>query len=470
MDRVFTPQNLVAVWLLFPVLKIFHELGHGYATKAFGGEVHDMGVMFLVFTPVPYVDASSAWAFPSKARRALVGAGGMIAEVFLAALAFYVWLAAEPGLVRSLAYNALVIGGATTLLFNANPLLRFDGYYVLSDLIEIPNLRVRSNRYISYLAERYLFGRRETPPPETASGEPPWLVGYSISAFVYRTFIVVAILFWIFDRFLLAGIVLGGIAAVGWVGMPLFKGVRYLFSSPALRRRRGRAFALVGGAQRNRRVRRDGGGGARSSRRDRRSPHPPSRSGAECGGAPLPGAGPRARSPVPLACAGELEVRSRTSGTFVLPRSPDLPGRFVQKGEALAWVVDLETITVRAVVSQDGVDLVRQRATGGQVRLAERIAETYHAEVLRLVPGASEQLPSLALGSLGGGEVPTDPSAPGGDQAVQSLFEVELELPSERPLVNAGGRVYVRFDHGSEPLGLQWYRGIRQLFLSRLHV
>jgi putative peptide zinc metalloprotease protein len=354
-------------------------------------------------------------------------------------------------------------------------------------------------------------------------------VGYSISAFVYRTFIVVAILFWIFDRFLLAGIVLGGIAAVGWVGMPLFKGVRYLFSSPALRRRRGRAFALVGGglfatalllllAPFPLRTRAEGvvwipdeghvrsgtdgfvetvvaEPGARVETGDLlirlrdpvlsaevrrfqgrvrelealyRSHRAEERHEAVITRQALAHAGrdlARARER-----AGELEVRSRTSGTFVLPRSPDLPGRFVQKGEALAWVVDLETITVRAVVSQDDVDLVRQRTIGVQVRLAERIAETYHAEVLRLVPGASEQLPSLALGSLGGGEVPTDPSAPSGDQAVQSLFEVELELPSERPLVNAGGRVYVRFDHGREPLGLQWYRGIRQLFLSRLHV
>ncbi len=104
------------------------------------------------------------------------------------------------------------------------------------------------------------------------------------------------------------------------------------------------------------------------------------------------------------------------------------------------------------------------------MRLAERIAETYTAEVVRVVPGASDQLPSRALGVGGGGTVPIDPTDPLGARAVQKMFEVELTLPSRASVVNAGGRVYVRFDLGSESLGVQWYRRIRQLFLSRFHV
>jgi putative peptide zinc metalloprotease protein len=102
--------------------------------------------------------------------------------------------------------------------------------------------------------------------------------------------------------------------------------------------------------------------------------------------------------------------------------------------------------------------------------MAERLSETYPATVLRFVPSASEQLPSVALGSGGGGEVPVDPTDAQGARAVQSMFELELELPAQVPLVNAGGRVYVRFDHGLEPLATQWYRRVRQLFLSRFEV
>ena len=139
------PTTFLLIALSYLVLKALHELGHGYAVKAFGGAVHEFGVMFLVFAPVPYVDASAASEFRSKWRRALVGAAGMIVEVFFAALALYVWLAVEPGIVRALAFNVMVVAGISTVVFNGNPLLRYDGYYILSDLLEIPNLAQRGH-------------------------------------------------------------------------------------------------------------------------------------------------------------------------------------------------------------------------------------------------------------------------------------------------------------------------------------
>ena len=156
-QRTLAVDNLLLMALSYTVLKTLHELGHGYAVKAFGGPVHELGVMFLVFAPVPYVDATAASEFRSKWRRALVGAAGMIVEVFVAALALYVWLAVEEGLVRTLAYDVMLIAGIATVLFNGNPLLRYDGYYILSDILEIPNLAQRATRYWGYLVERYVF-------------------------------------------------------------------------------------------------------------------------------------------------------------------------------------------------------------------------------------------------------------------------------------------------------------------------
>ena len=148
--------------------------------KVHGGEVHDMGVMVLVVTPVPYVDASASSAFPGKWHRVLVGAGGMLVEVFLAAIAVYVWVAAEPGVLRAVAYNVIAIAGISTILFNANPLLRFDGYHILVDAIEIPNLRQRATTYFQYVVERYGFGRRDAEPPAASPGEKRWFTGISI--------------------------------------------------------------------------------------------------------------------------------------------------------------------------------------------------------------------------------------------------------------------------------------------------
>ena len=164
-DRVLAPQNLVLLWLVFPLIKALHELGHGFATKVWGGEVHEMGIMLLVFMPVPYVDASSASAFREREKRVVVGAAGMLVEVFVAALAMFVWLGVEPGLIKSISFNIMLIAGISTLLFNGNPLLRFDGYYIMADLVEIPNLATRANKYIMYLLQKYLYGVKEINTP-----------------------------------------------------------------------------------------------------------------------------------------------------------------------------------------------------------------------------------------------------------------------------------------------------------------
>jgi putative peptide zinc metalloprotease protein len=165
-----------------------------------------------------------------------------------------------------------------------------------------------------------------------------------------------------------------------------------------------------------------------------------------------------------------LTIRSQTEGTFVLPTAADLPGRFVRRGEFLAYVVNLETITVRAVLPQTSFDLAQGRTQSVEVRLSERIGETVPAVVRRQVPGASERLPSPALGLGGGGRVAVDPRDPQGTTAMEKIFQVDLELPSDLSLLNVGGRAYVRLDHGWEPLAVQWARQLRQLFLSRLNV
>jgi putative peptide zinc metalloprotease protein len=168
--------------------------------------------------------------------------------------------------------------------------------------------------------------------------------------------------------------------------------------------------------------------------------------------------------------AAELIIRSRAEGTFVLPVARDLPGRFVRKGELLGHVVELQTITVRAVVPQGDIDLVLEQTRRVEVRLAERLADVIPAAMRRVVPGASERLPATALGSEGGGQIPTAPGDREGVLALQKIFQVDLELPSHARLVNVGGRAYVRFDHGWTPLGVQWYRQVRQLFLARFNV
>jgi putative peptide zinc metalloprotease protein len=528
LDRVFTAKSLVVLWLLFPLLKAVHEVGHGLATKAFGGEVHDMGVMLLVFSPLPYVDASSASAFPSKWQRVVVGAAGMMVELVLASCAMFVWLAAEAGIVRTLAYNTILVAGFSTVVFNANPLLRYDGYYILTDLLEIPNLYTRSRTYLGYLCQRYLFGQREADPPQATPGERVWFVIYAVSAFAYRLLVIAGIAFFLLKSFFYLGLLAVALLMGGWLLIPLWKTLAFLFTSPSLRRVRVRAIgvtllllgAVVGVVGflpvpsrtetegvvwvPEEAIVRAGADGfvvrvlVRPGARVR-----PGTTLIECQDSELQSRirvlSARLRElrarydeqrPTDRVKAGLVQeevrfveedlaqarervaglvIRSQTEGTFVLPTAEDLPGRFVRRGELLGYTVNLDKITVRAVVSQAHIDMVRHRTRGVEVRLLERIDDTLPAAVRREVPGASERLPSPALGQGGGGRVAVDPRDSQGLTAMERIFQVDLELPSQLGLLNVGGRARVQFEHDWEPLATQWARQIRQLFLARLN-
>ena len=529
LDLMTTPQNLLLLWFLFPIIKALHEFGHAFAVKSFGGEVHEMGIMLLVFSPVPYVDASASSAFSSKWQRVVVGAAGMFVELVIAAVAMFVWVSVEPGAVRTLAYNTIMIAGISTVLFNANPLLRFDGYYMLADLIEIPNLRQRANQYLGYLCERYPFGREEAQMPHAPPGERAWFVGYSVTSFVYRVFVVFAILIFLTDQLFVLGMFFALLTAFTWFVLPLGKGISYLFTSPRIRRVRGRALAVSTGAIavvlvalcltpvpfRTRAegvvwipdealVRAGADGfvgqvvgipGSKVSQGDVLVICHDSMltMRVEVLEAQLREIEARIREQIlesivkakileeekryieeKLARVREqvqdLVMTAKVDGTLVLPRAEDLPGRFVHRGDVLAHVVDLNTITVRAIVDQTDIDLIRHSTKAVQVRMAERLARPIDAGVKRLVPAASDDLPSPALGSEGGGQVPMDPKDPKGQKAMRKVFQVDLQLPVDLGVVNVGGRVYVRFDHGWESLMIQWYRQGRQLFLSRFNV
>jgi len=528
LDRVLLPENLLMIWLVFPLLKLLHELGHALTVKTRGGEVHEMGVMILVLTPVPYVDASSAWAFRSKWQRFAVGGAGMMVELFIASIALFLWLSVEPGLFRALLYNVMLIAGVSTVLFNANPLLRFDGYYMLMDWLEIPNLRTRGTQYFVYLCEKYLFKRPEAEPPLATAGERAWFVGYTIGSFLYRIVVIVAILVFLGEQSLLLGIVFAGFTAFSWLVLPAAKIANYILNDPKLRRVRGRAMvastlvalAAVGLLFAVPLPLRSTAEGvvwlpdesfARAG-----SDGFVNRVVAKPGDRVKPGDSLIETSDIELATelkvlearvleldarhrahtvgdrvkaemveeerrfalqnlerarerAGELTIKARMEGEFVMPRAPDMPGRFVKKGELLAHVVNVDAIIVRAIVSQQDIDLVRNSTRRVDVRLVEHIDAPVRGSLKRLVPSASDQLPSAALGTQGGGHAAVDPSDRDGRKTLQKYFQVDVELPLDRKL-HVGGRAYVRFDHGWEPLGFQWYRRARQLFLSRFNV
>ena len=243
--RVLDPGNLPWLFLVTAVLKALHEYGHMALCKKYGGSVHRAGILLMIFTPMPFADTTSAWGFRDRWPRLLVGFGGMIVEMFLAALAAIIWSKSGPGLLKDLAFNAMLVGSVSTVLFNLNPLLRFDGYFILSDISGIPNLYQRSLKYLRYIFERYLFGLRRELSPANDTTEAWALAVYGVAGGVYRFFLFGSILLFVWDRFLLLGVLMGSVCVVAWVFVPLGKLVNYLTSSPKLHLQRARAVGVV---------------------------------------------------------------------------------------------------------------------------------------------------------------------------------------------------------------------------------
>jgi len=239
-------ENVFLLYGTFVVIKLIHELGHAFSCRRFGGECHELGIMLLVLVPTPYVDASTAWSFPSKWERIFVGAAGMIVELFVAALCAFVWRFTNPAtypLVSQLAYNAMFVASVSTLIFNANPLLRYDGYYILSDVLEIPNLRQKSTEYSLGLIKRHIF-RLKLQQPLPPIGQRVWLLTYSLASSIYRVFIGVMIVVLVYEKVPVVGVLVAMGGVITWAGVPMYQLVKYLVLDPELHRKRKRAIAF----------------------------------------------------------------------------------------------------------------------------------------------------------------------------------------------------------------------------------
>lgn len=168
--------------------------------------------------------------------------------------------------------------------------------------------------------------------------------------------------------------------------------------------------------------------------------------------------------------ADALAIFARDAGRFVVPRASDLPGRFVRQGELIGYVLAGPPRTVRMVVEQGDIERVRSALRAVQVRVIDSLDTVHSASIIREVPGGQDRLPSRALAVQGGGRYANDPRDAEGTKTLERLFQFDLSLPESVGQVAVGTRVFVRLDYAPEPLGFQWYRGIRRVFLSRFNV
>ncbi len=525
--HMLTPKYLLLLWFTYPVIKTLHELGHGLAVKAWGGEVRETGVSILLMIPVPYVDASAASAFPEKHRRAVVGAAGILVELFLAALAIFLWLNVQDGIVRDIAFIVMAIGGVSTVLFNGNPLLRFDGYYVLSDLLDVPNLGSRSNAYLLYLIQRRVLKMESAVSPVTAKGEPSLLLGYGLLSLAYRWFISGLIVFWCGHYSFWLGVLAAGLLFFTMVVKPIARTIEFLRKSPHLARHRGRSYAVAGAAAvaallllfvipvpfsttaqgvvwlpEEARVRAATGGfiteviaadgqavrkgdlllvlsdpelvALEAAARARALSIEIEYTRAMGVNTPLSQslkeelAAKRAEVAEYQRRLRSLRVTANVDGRLVMPRPQDLPGKYVARGEVLAHVLRPEDISVKVAVPQVDAGVIRAGTNEVEVSLLDQGGDTVAGKLTGEVPAATAMLPTAALGDRTGGPVTTDPSDTDGLRTLEPVFLFDVRLAA-RQLERVGSRVWVRFDHGARPIGVQLQRRVHQLFLKQFN-
>jgi len=232
-EEFFGPSNWIWLGLTLGTVKVLHEFGHGLSCKHFGGECHEMGLMFLVLTPCLYCNVSDSWLLPNKWHRAAIGAAGIFVELTLAAIATFVWWFTGPGLLNHLALQIMFICSISTILFNGNPLLRYDGYYVCSDILEVPNLRQKATSVLKRKLGQICLGL-EMPPDPFLPKRNQWLFAlYTVAAVAYRWFVLFSIL-WFLNRVFepyglqIIGRLIMASAIVGLFVVPIVQLVKFL--------------------------------------------------------------------------------------------------------------------------------------------------------------------------------------------------------------------------------------------------
>lgn len=522
-----SPLQLVTLWVIYPLVKALHELGHGLALKAWGGNVPEMGINLLVFMPVPYVDATASWGLRNKWRRMVIGSAGIFVELFLASLALFLWLAVEPGLVKQAALNVILIATLSTLLFNGNPLLRYDGYFVLEDWVEIPNLATRSKRYYYYLIQRYILKLTHVHNPVTADGERKWFILYGFLSPVYRFFILLFIALYLIDSFLVIGVALAVWTIIMQMIVPLVKGLRFIFVSEivAPHRMRGVVFTfalaigvigillipvptvtytqgvvwtsgksqvIAGTSGFVKEVLVSSGNDVQPdqpiiqleddtlvaqhktlrSRLDELNTQYISQQRQNRVKAAMIQDDLHAVKMELKQLSEEVEaltIHGHIDGEFILAKHSDLTGTFIHKGDVLGHIINPDKLIIRTMVPQSRIGLLERYETTAAFKFAENTEHTYEGEIIREMPQSTLRIPSPALGSKGGGTLAVDPEDKSGTTLLKAAFQVDIGFPKDLQVERMGGRVYVRLDHGNLAIGEQLALSFNQLFLKHFY-
>lgn len=532
-EGILAPGRLALLYLSFIGVKILHEAGHGLLTKKYGGEVHTAGIMLMVFNPIPYVDATAAWAFRERWKRVLVGSGGMIVELFLASIAAFVWASTDDGIWNAIAYNVMFVASVSTLLLNINPLMRFDGYYILSDLTDTPNLNQRSNKHVAFLAERYILGNKQAQSQAESTKEGFWLTVFAVAGWFYRLFIFAVILWFVADRFFGLGFIAAMVGVVTFFIVPIVRLINFLINEPRIEEIRLRAQLISAAiaaaivlfvgfvpmpyafrshgviqALPHRQVYAASPGyldaymrpslewvrpgdrlyemhneelalGLRSAYAEREEIEallqvavndPKLKRPAE-----------RQRDAVEEKIRRlqtqleNLRFEAPIEGLWIMPRQEDFAGAFARRGSSIGLIVNPDQFEFVAVVRQrNAMHLFNREVLGATLRIPGQAEHKIPLVDLRFIPAEQQLLPHASLGWAGGGPIEVAMDDPEGTRAIEPFFLVRAAVPGSPEelgvaLAHNLGGI-MRVKLPPEPYFIQGYRLIRRMIQERFEV
>ncbi|MHC4797096.1 MAG: efflux RND transporter periplasmic adaptor subunit [Planctomycetota bacterium] len=516
--------NLPLMWLTLIGIKILHELGHAYACKYFGGHVPEMGIYLIAFTPIAYMDATASWGFTRKRERIIVCLAGMYVESMVAAIALFIWCVGSPGLIHDLAYNIIFLASVLTILFNINPLMRYDGYYILSDLLEIPNLRQRSIRYIKSVLKRLILG------VQNDNGSIPLrqrniFLSFGIATTIYRCVIMLAIAALVAYKMFIVGLVIAATFLGGIIINNLKRFIQYLWHDEETAPVRIRAIVVglviligtpavllyipirstitapgeLGTTQESVvRARVDGyiknvtvqiGQNVESDhvlmeltndachediaqasaelelsniRQDAYRVEDPGKAAQEKERAGFYRKELKKRQ----AELADLMVLSETPGRIIdCLRTSDI-GLFVRQGQLLATIAS-GSWQVRTIMTEEEVTDA-QPAVGDsvEVRTSAKPGQVLSGQVTQILPAGSRNINSDSMTQVGGGDIAVDPQT---GQAGQPYFQVVIDLPGyNNACLYHAMTCKVQFRSASHSIGITIFRVLRRFTNSLL--
>lgn len=519
-----SPYMAALFLLLYPPLKLLHELGHALAIKRCGGHVREMGIALLVMLPLPYVDASASSVFKAKNDRMLVSAAGILVELSIAAFGVLLWVSSK-GFASEVGLVLLLTGGLSTLLINGNPLLKFDGYFLCADWLEIPNLQMRSRRAVARMLRRLLSGKRDKNPRPEDPTEWRWLLSYGVCSGLYRTGLMLSIAWIVSERWVVLGVALACFAIFQAVMQPLWRGVKALFQDTQLKGVRAKALALgvpaiiiavlillpLPHASVTRGVvwlpdeaviRAAGACAVDEVMIDPGSQVQAGDVLFQCTDSELV-----AQEQYLLARVAELEAslagyvrtdqveyskrlpeldaaqvmlddvqqradaeqhRATVDGRFDVSGTTALIGRAFARGEIAGYTIPATGRTIRLAFPERQISDIDEHIERIEVRVqgAGLGARIHTTSILHRSPRASTDVPSAALSSAGGGPHAADPTGDG-RQLLQSVVDIELDWPDAVAPAPIGEHVGIRFVHSPKPLAGRLINSVKRAFMDR---